>query len=54
MAIKTKDFRFIFKNELDKSYFQHDMAYVNFKDLASKTHSVLDDNEFEITKKFKV
>ena len=51
---ETKDFRYIFKNELDKSHFQHDMAYVNFKDLARKTDSVLDDKEFEITQKFKV
>ena len=27
------DSRFIYQNELDKAYFQHDVAYGNFKDL---------------------
>ena len=30
---QTRDSRYIWKNELDKACFQHDMAYGNFKDL---------------------
>ena len=29
---KTGKLRYIYKNELDKACFQHDMAYVHFKD----------------------
>ena len=31
---KFKDTSYIYKNELDKACFQHDMAYGDFKDLA--------------------
>ena len=34
---ETGDTRYIYKNELDKAYFQHDMAYGDFKDLAKRT-----------------
>ena len=34
---ETGDAKYISKNELDKSCFQHDMAYGNFKDLARRT-----------------
>ena len=30
---ETGDTDYIYKNELDKAYFQHDMAYGDFKDL---------------------
>ena len=30
---ETGDTSYIYKNELDKACFQHDMAYVDFKDL---------------------
>ena len=30
---QTGDSRYIYRNELDKACFQHDMAYGNFKDL---------------------
>ena len=30
---KTGDSRYIYRNELDKACFQHDMAYEDFKDL---------------------
>ena len=30
---------FIYKNELDKAYFQHDMAYGKSKDLVRRTQS---------------
>ena len=41
-----------YKNELDKACFQHDMAYGDFKDLASRTASgkVLGDKAFNIEK----
>ena len=33
------DTKYIYKNELDKGCFQHDMAYGDFKDLAKRTAS---------------
>ena len=36
MFIETGDTNYIYKNELDKAYFQHDIAY-GFKDLKRKT-----------------
>ena len=37
--MKIKDSRYIYKNELEKACFQHDMAYGDFKDLAKRTAS---------------
>ena len=37
------DTNYIYKNELDKACFQHDMAYGDFKDLARRSAS---DNVF--------
>ena len=37
--IQTRNVDFIYKNELDKACFQHDMAYVKSKDLAKITQS---------------
>ena len=34
---ETGDTNYIYKNELDKACFQHDMAYGDFKDLAKRT-----------------
>ena len=34
---QTEGSRYIYKNELDKAYFQHDMAYGDFKYLAKGT-----------------
>ena len=34
---ETGDTSYIYKNELDKACFQHDMAYVDFKDLEKRT-----------------
>ena len=44
--------RHIYKNELDKSCFQHDIAYGDFKELAKRTASdkVLRDKAFNIAK----
>ena len=49
---ETGDTSYIYKNELDKACFQHDMAYVDFKDLAKRTASdkILRDKEFNIAK----
>ena len=52
---KTGDTSYIYKNELDKTYFQHDMAYGDFKDLARRTASdkVLRNKAFNIAKNCK-
>ena len=49
------DTNYIYKNELDKAWFQHDRAYGNFKDLAKTTASdeVLRDKVFNIAKNAK-
>ena len=36
---KTWDTNYIYKNELDKACFQHNMAYGDFEDLARRTAS---------------
>ena len=36
---ETRDASYIYKNELDKACFQHDMAYGDFKDIARRTAS---------------
>ena len=43
---------YIYKNELDKACFQHEMAYGDFKDLARRTASdkILRDKPFNIAK----
>ena len=48
----TGDTNYIYKNELDKTCFQHDMAYVDFNDLAKRTATdkVLRDKAFNIAK----
>ena len=50
--METGDSRFIYRNELDKACFQHDMTYGDFKDLAKRTavDKVLRDEAFNITK----
>ena len=47
---QTGDTSYIYKNELDKACFQHDMANGDFKDLARRTASdkVLRDKAFNI------
>ena len=47
---QTGNTEYIYKNNLDKSYFQHDMAYDKFKDLNKRTQldKVLRDKAFEI------
>ena len=49
---ETVDTSHIYKNELDKVCFQHDMAYGDFKDLARRTASdkILRDKAFNIAK----
>ena len=48
----TGDTSYIYKNELDKACFQHDMAYGDFKDIARRTASdkFLRDKAFNIAK----
>ena len=48
--MKTGNTNFIYKHELDKACFQHDMAYGKSKDLVRKTQSdkVLRDKAFKI------
>ena len=43
---------YIYKNEIDKACFQHDMTYGDFKDLARRTASdnVLRDKAFNVAK----
>ena len=52
---ETGDTSYIYKNELDKAYFQHDMAYRDFKDIARRTapDKVVRDNAFNIAKNSK-
>ena len=48
--MQTGNTNFIYRNELDKACFQHDMAYGKSKDLAKRTQSdkVLKDKAFKI------
>ena len=49
---QTGDSRYVYKNELDKACFQHDMAYGDFKDLKRRTAADNDliDKAFNIAK----
>ena len=49
---QTGDSRYIYRNELDKACFQHDMAYGDFKDLKRRAAAgnVLRDKAFNIAK----
>ena len=48
--MQTENTDFIYKNDLDKACFQHDIAYGKSKDLAKRTQSVkvLRDKAFKI------
>ena len=48
--LQTGDTNYIYKNELDKACFQHDIPYRDFKDLKRKPQSdkVLKDKAFAI------
>ena len=50
--MRTGNTNFIYRNELDKACFRHDMAYGHFKDLVKRTQSdkVLRDKAFKIAK----
>ena len=52
---QTGDSRYIYKNELHKACFQHDMAYGDFKDLTKRTvvDKVLRDKAFNIARDLK-
>ena len=49
---ETGDSRYIYQNKIDKVYFQHDIAYGDFKDLIRRTASdkILRDKAFNIAK----
>ena len=49
---ETEDTSYIYKNDFDKTCFQHDMAYGDFKDIARRTASdnVLSNKAFHIAK----
>ena len=49
---ETRDTSYIYKNELDKPCFQHDMAYGHFKDLEKRRASdnILRDKAFNVAK----
>ena len=49
---ETGDSRYIYRNELDKACFQHNMAYGDYKDLPGRTTSakLLCDIAFHIAK----
>ena len=49
---RTRNTNYIYKNELDKTCFQHDMVHGDFKDLAKRAASdkALRDKAFNITK----
>ena len=49
---ETGDSRYIYQNDLDKAYFQHDMAYKDFKDTSRRKASdkILRDKAFNIAK----
>ena len=48
--LEIQDTRYIYRNELDKACFEHDMAYGDFKDLKRRTQSdkVLKDKALKI------
>ena len=50
MFMEIGDTKYIYRNELDKACFQHDMAYGDFKDLKRRTQSdkILKDKAFAI------
>ena len=48
--MQTGNTNFIYRNELDKAYFQHDMAYGKSKDLIKRTQS----DKFLKNKAFKI
>ena len=49
---KSGDTKYIYKNELDKACFQHDMAHGDFKDLARRTAAdrILRNKPYKIAK----
>ena len=49
---QTEDSRYVYKNEIDKAYFQNDTVYGEFKDLAERTavDKVLRNKAFNIAK----
>ena len=38
---ETRDWRYVYKHELDETFFQHDMTYGDFKDLSRKKSEIM-------------
>ena len=53
--MQTRNTDFIYKNQLDKACFQHDMVYYKSKDLLKRTQSdkALKDKAFKIASNLK-
>ena len=49
---EPEDTKYIYRNELDKPCFQHDMAYEDFKDLARITFNIAKNPKFEENQEF--
>ena len=49
--MQTGDANYIYRNDLDKAFFQHNVAYDEYKDLERRTQSneLLKDKAFEMT-----
>ena len=54
--MQTVNANYIYKNDLDKSCFQHDMTYGKYKDFTKRTQSdrVWKNKAFEISSKKKM
>ena len=53
--MQAGDTNYIYKNDLDKTCFQHDMGYGKYEDLSKRTQTdkVLKDKAFEIKSNLK-
>ena len=47
---ETGDSQYIYRNELDKACFQHEMAYGDFNDLKAASDKILRDKAFNIVR----
>ena len=45
--MQTGDANYIYRNELDKAYFQYDMAYEKYKDLKDKAFEIASNLKYD-------
>ena len=45
--MQTGDTNYIYRNELDKTYFQYDMAYEKYKDLKDKAFEIASNLKYD-------